>query len=254
MRSCVSLIISRALCATFLLAAVVSTASEVVNTVGKHFAQPIRPRSGSGEPKKHLIAKILRDREVSVFSLFPTWLDRYRSLPKPNRKHHAIRGDFEEVLRNLPSKVGVVYADPPYTRDHYSRFYHVLETMCLADDPGVSTTRIRSETETLSRGLYRKDRHQSPFCIKSQAPGAFKRLFAAVRDLNVPLVLSYSPYSAASSAHPRVMAIEELQKVAGKFFREVKIESAGRLSHMKLNASRLHIDASAEAELIFLCR
>jgi len=146
-----------------------------------------------------------------------------------------------------------VYADPPYTRDHYSRFYHVLETMCLWDEPGVSTTRIHAETETFSRGMYREDRHQSPFCIKSQAPGAFEKLCAAVRDQNAPLVFSYSPYSADSNAHPRVMTVEQITTLAEKYFSKVEQISAGRFSHMKLNSARLHIDASAEAELIFLC-
>lgn len=236
-----------------LLAAIISTASEIVNTVGKHFAQPIRPRGSDGMPKRHLIAKILRDRDLAIGPLFSTWLNRYRSLPKTGCKHQAIRADYVDALTNLDRKLGVVYADPPYTRDHYSRFYHVLETMCLWDDPGVSMTRIRTETETFSRGMYRAERHQSPFCIKSQAPVAFERLFAAVRDLQVPLVLSYSPYASDSNAHPRVMTVEQITRSAQKYFSRVETVSAGRISHMKLNATRLHIDASAEAELIFLC-
>jgi adenine-specific DNA-methyltransferase len=238
----------------FLLAAIISTASEVVNTVGKHFAQPIRPRSADGKPKRHLVAKILRDRELDVISLFSVWLERYRSLPRTERKHTIIRADYADALAQIDRKVGAVYADPPYTRDHYSRFYHVLETMCLRDNPGVSTTRIRAVTETFSRGMYRANRHQSPFCIKSQAPGAFEKLFAAVRDLKAPLVLSYSPYASDSNAHPRVMTVEQIVGLAEKYFGQVETVSAGKISHMKLNASRLHIDASAEAELIFLCR
>ena len=236
-----------------LLAAIISTTSEVVNTVGKHFAQPIRPRSADGIPKRHLIGKILRDRELGVMSVFRSWLDRYRSVPKTNRKHTVIRADYAAALTQLDRKVGAVYADPPYTRDHYSRFYHVLETMCLWDNPGVSTTRIRAVTDTFSRGMYRADRHQSPFCIKSKAPNAFERLFASVRDLKAPLVLSYSPYASDSDAHPRVMHVEQITFLAKKYFREVEIFSAGRISHMKLNATRLHVSASVEAELIFLC-
>ena len=102
--------------------------------------------------------------------------------------------------------------------------------------------------------MYRADRHQSPFCIKSQAPAAFERLFAGVRKLNAPLVLSYSPYASDGNAHPRVMTVGQIEASAKKHFRYVEAISAGRISHMKLNASRLHIDASAEAELIFLCR
>ena len=38
-----------------LLASILSTASDIVNTVGKQFAQPIRPRNKNGEPKKGII-------------------------------------------------------------------------------------------------------------------------------------------------------------------------------------------------------
>ncbi|MGX1104505.1 DNA adenine methylase [Bradyrhizobium elkanii] len=236
----------------FLLAAIISTASEVVNTVGKHFAQPIRPRAADGKPKRHLISKIIRDRELDVLNLFSVWLERYRSLPTSSRNHRAIRADFADALDDI-REAGAVYADPPYTRDHYSRFYHVLETMCLWDNPGISTTRIRSLTDTFSRGMYRADRHQSPFCIRSQAPAAFEKLFSGVKRIRAPLVLSYSPY-AGDDAHPRVMGVDQIVSLAGKYFRDVETVSVGKFSHMKLNHSRLHLDASAEAELLFLCR
>ena len=236
-----------------LLAAIISSASEIVNTVGKHFAQPIRPRGSDGKPKRHLIGKILRDRELDLVSVFSTWLDRYRSLPKTQRNHRVICGDYVDALAKIDGRLGVVYADPPYTRDHYSRFYHVLETMCLWDEPRVSTTRIRSEGEKFSRGMYRVERHQSPFCIKSQAPSAFERLFAAVRDIQAPLVLSYSPYAADTKARPRVMTVEQISSTARRYFNRVEVASAGRFSHMKLNTTRLNTEASLDAELIFLC-
>jgi len=235
------------------LAAIISTASEIVNTVGKHFAQPIRPRGSDGKPKRHLIGKILRDRELDVVPLFSAWLDRYRSLPRTDRQHSVVRADFADALGALDRRVGVVYADPPYTRDHYSRFYHVLETMCLWDDPGVSTTRIRAERERFSRGMYRIDRHQSPFCIKSRAPEAFERLFAAVRDLPAPLVLSYSPYAPDSRARPRVMTVDEVASIAHRYFRRVEVASAGRISHMRLNSTKFNTDPVYDAEVVILC-
>ena len=235
----------------FFLAATISTASDVVNTVGKHFAQPIRPRGADGKPKRHLIAKIIRDREIDVLDIFEGWLKRYGAIRPNRRSHQVIRADYADALASLEN-VSVVYADPPYTRDHYSRFYHVLETMCLWDDPGVSTTRIRASNAILSRGMYRADRHQSPFCIKSQAPEAFAKLFSAVERMNAPLVLSYSPYAKGDS-HPRVMGVHEIEALAKEHFRSVEIVSVGKFSHTKLNSSHLHRDASAEAELIFIC-
>lgn len=236
------------------LASAISTASEIVNTVGKHFAQPIKPRNSEGKPKRNLIGKILRDRQISVMEVFSSWLARYRNLPATARPHCAIRADYADALARISRGVGVVYADPPYTRDHYSRFYHVLETMCRWDDPGVSTTRIRSSRAKFSRGMYRTDRHQSPFCIKSEAAPAFEKLFNGVRSLGAPLVLSYSPYAVDGAAHPRVMTIDKIRDLARSYFRTVETVSVGRFSHMKLNASHLHLSASEEAELILVCR
>lgn len=235
------------------LAAVLSTASDVVNTVGKQFAQPIKPRSAAGDPKHHLIAKIHRDRNSDVLDCFSGWLDRYKNLPRPHIQHQVIRGDFHDVLMQLDNSVSVVYADPPYTRDHYSRYYHVLETLCLRDDPEVSTV-VSNNTRKPSRGVYRSDRHQSPFCIKSEAPIAFNVLFGDVRKLNIPLVLSYSPYAKDRSSRPRLMTVEALVELARKHFSNVAVESAGKISHNKLNTTQLNFEVSYEAEIFIICK
>ena len=108
--------------------------------------------------------------------------------------HKAVRSDYSDYLSSSDFSEGVVYADPPYTRDHYSRFYHVLETLALRDDPKISTNTAHGNTLP-SRGFYRLSRHQSPFCIRSHAPAAFSALFSKVSSKGLPLVLSYSPAS-----------------------------------------------------------
>ena len=118
-----------------------------------------------------------------------------------NRKFNEALGDIseEEVVNShrltslnytdcLTSfDQGTVYADPPYCFVHYSRFYHVLETLVKYDYPALQTRNGR-----LVKGRYREHRHQSPFCIKSLVTGAFERLFQGVRQSNSNLVLSYS--------------------------------------------------------------
>ena len=47
----------------FYLSAAFVVSSDIVNTVGKHFAQPIKLRDGNGHPKRHLAASI-RDRSI----------------------------------------------------------------------------------------------------------------------------------------------------------------------------------------------
>ena len=110
-----------------------------------------------------------------------------------------------------------------------------------------------SDIARMSRGMYRANRHQSPFCIVSQAPRAFSRLFSEVREIQVPLVLSYSPFIANSTARPRVMTIDDLSSLARTFFKRVEITSAGRISHSKLNSTKFNTNSSYNAELILLC-
>lgn len=238
-----------------LLAAVLSTASDVVNTVGQHFAQPIQPRRGDGTPKKHLLRKIRRDRSLNVGTVLESWIHQYASLPARPYRNEVRRGDYRDILTVLPKEVGIVYADPPYTRDHYSRFYHVLETMCLRDNPPISKGSGKTQGRR-GRGMYREVRHQSPFSIPSQVSGAFRALFEGVRRNRLPMVLSYSPYSVGTQARPkpRLLTIDELTSLAKPYFSEVSLASAGRLSHSKLNQSSRNVAASDTAELFLICK
>lgn len=233
------------------LAALLSTASDVVDTVGKHFAQPIRARDSKGNIKSFVCSKALKDKTVDVNAAYSEWLGKYASLPRGKNGSAAIQGDSLDCLRTLPDQIKTVYADPPYTREHYSRFYHVLETISLRDSPSVSTVTIHGETH-VSNGIYRAERYQSPFCIRSQAPMAFDRMFemAAVKGRN--MLLSYSPYDQTKRAHPRVVTIDQLIGIAEKYYRKVDIVSAGSFRHNKLNSVQHRLEASDEAELLIV--
>lgn len=237
------------------VAAVLSAASDAVNTVGKHFAQPIRLRDSHGRPKPHLVRQTLRDRSVGIGASVSTWLERLIALQPPRFAHTALRLDFRDALADPGVRFDAVYADPPYTRDHYSRFYHVLETMALHDEPELSRSMIRSGGHPrISRGVYRTDRHQSPFSIKSQAPRAFESLFCQVRDRGVPLVLSYSPYSAANGNRPRLMTVTDLSALAGQHFNHVEIRALAGTSHSKLNTTDRNAHVDYDAEVLLVCR
>lgn len=231
-------------------AALLSTASTIVNSVGKQFAQPMRPRKKDGTIKLHLIKQMCRDRSISVSQTFADWIKRYLALPRTG-SHRVVKGDYRIVLAQHCADVDVVYADPPYTRDHYSRFYHVLETLCLRDSPSVSATQL-SGSGAKSRGVYRQDRHQSPFCIKSQAPGAFEELFKGVANLSVPLLLSYSPF--VKDGHPRLLTINGIVEIANRYFDDVNITTVGGVKHNKLNQSKLELKSLDEGEVFIACR
>lgn len=232
-------------------AALLSTASDIVNTVGKQFAQPIRPRAKHGGVKRHLLAKIARDRQFNVQTTFMDWLGQYMNYKVPGAGHVAARADYRDALTRFSGQYSVVYADPPYTRDHYSRFYHVLETLALRDNPSIARNPGSAENE-LSRGLYRDDRHQSPFCIRSQVAGAFRDLFTLASSNGANMVVSYSPFEAG--AHPRLMHIDALVGLARESYPSVDLESVDGVSHSKLNHSSLNLDMPPEAEVLLVCR
>ena len=236
-----------------LLAPLLSTSSDIVNTVGKQFAQPLRPRDKNGIPKKSLIKKFIKDRNMDVFKTYEIWIDKYTNRKNIISNHKFLKMDFRVALDNIDDDIKIVYADPPYTRDHYSRFYHCLETISMKDYPVVSKTNIGG-LEKLSRGLYRQDRHQSDFCIKSKAPEAFNELFYKVSKKNKILLLSYSPYEKKNDMHPRVVELDFLINNAKKYFKKVKIINPGKFSHSKLNRTDLHLKTNEISEVLLVCK
>lgn len=231
--------------------ALLGVASDAVSTVGNHFAQPVRPRRADGTLKRSWVTSVTRSRQVSIFEGFRGWLARYAALRPTAYRCVALQAGYQDTLSALGSDVGVIYADPPYTRDHYSRFYHVLETIAMDDDPGVTPSQESSQP---SRGLYRENRHQSPFSIRTQVRPAFHELFSHAKRLDVPVVLSYSPMSEGTRARPetRLMLIQDLIDRAGDYFADVRLIDVASSSHSRFNRSELNaaIDGSAEVLIV----
>lgn len=235
-----------------LTAAALSTASQLVNTVGKQFAQPIRPRDKSGVVKSSLVKIVQRDRSLDALEMYQTWLGKYASLPRAIGRPQALRQDYLDAIAQNASSFSVIYADPPYTRDHYSRFYHVLETMCLRDNPAISKV-MKNGSLVPSRGAYREDRHQSDFCVRSTAPAAFEGLFRTAREHDLPLVLSYSPHEADDGTHPRVVSMSQIIDLANQHYNRVEICGVDGIKHNQLNRNELKLKTRDQAEIILKC-
>lgn len=235
------------------VAAVLGIASDAVSTVGNHFAQPIQPRQSDGTIKRGWVTSVMRSREIRIFDGFRDWLARYATLRPTPYECVGLHAEYQQVLSSLGSDVGVIYADPPYTRDHYSRFYHVLETIAQDDDPGVTSAARRS---TPSRGLYRQDRHQSAFSVRTRVQPAFRELFSEAKRIDVPLVLSYSPRSQGTRMRPetRLMSIEELMDLAENYFRDVRLLDVESSSHSKFNRAAVNAVVKGSAEVLILAR
>lgn len=66
------------------------------------------------------------------------------------------------------------------------------------------------------KGRYREERHQSPFCIKSQVRRAFEDLFEGVKASESSLVLSYS--------NTGMISLDELLSIGEKILSKNEIE------------------------------
>jgi adenine-specific DNA-methyltransferase len=154
--------------------ALLQTASRVASAPG-HFAQFLQPNSAAA------ISRICAYRRRPVWEYFLEDVGRLRPYGtvgwrRTNRVH---RGEAEEIVKARDSRA-IYYADPPYSKEQYSRFYHVLETLELYDYP-----------EAVGAGRYRPDRFYSPFARASTVVAACESLFDAVAQHGGVLLFSY---------------------------------------------------------------
>jgi adenine-specific DNA-methyltransferase len=127
------------------------------------------------------MADILIYRRKEILPFFIRKMEELRTVLNGNRFAYDVYSlDYLDCLELIPENT-IVYADPPYVFVHYSRFYHALETLVKYDYPNVRY-----------KGRYRTDRHQSPFCIRTQVEEAFRQMFQKIKQKYSNLVLSYS--------------------------------------------------------------
>jgi adenine-specific DNA-methyltransferase len=140
---------------------------------------------------------IYRQREI-----LPYFKNKFEQLKKhlsTNRTDHIVTSlDYSSCLDIIEPDT-LVYADPPYAFVHYSRFYHALETLVKYDYP-----------EVLHKGRYRPDRHQSPFCKRTEVNEAFTLLFEKIREKRATLILSYSNTGMISLDQIKSLAAQSL--------------------------------------------
>lgn len=140
---------------------------------------------------------IYRQREILPY--FKTKFDQLKEQLSENCLNHVVTTlDFGDCLDVIEPRT-LVYADPPYAFVHYSRFYHALETLVKYDYP-----------EVQYKGRYRTDRHQSPFCKRTEVNTAFTQMFNKIREKEANLILSYSNTGMISLDQIKVLAIDSL--------------------------------------------
>ncbi len=153
------------------LTALMGAMCKVQCTTG-HFAQYI--------PKEHHRAEKLRS--MDVWNEFLKKSDDYTYLEVNNFENKCFCEDSNLLIESgTLDNVDTIYLDSPYNQEHYSRFYHVLETICKYDDPILEY-----------KGKYRGDRFKSNFCYKNHVENEFVKIIKYCSRNSINLVISYS--------------------------------------------------------------
>lgn len=154
------------------LAALIETASRCAAAPG-HTAQPFQPTVTSAI---HILDAWQRPVDKLLYEAIETISSRCAG-----KMGAAKVMDFSETINSL-DEGDLVFADPPYSDVHYSRFYHVLETLAHG-----------SEIEVTGRGRYPDISHRpsSRFSLRSQSENAARDLIVGCHSRKLNLVLTF---------------------------------------------------------------
>lgn len=191
---------------TALLTALCHAASAAVFSPGKHFAQAHRIRSD--KDLSFHGRRAVQDRSIDIVTAFlRATAEVERTAVQLEGGHCAERRLVGETSTTMLRARGVsaVYADPPYTAQQYSRFYHLLETLVSGVPPVLQT--VHGE---VTRGLYPEGRFLSPFSSRREAPPAFRRLIGTAHSAGAHVLISYSASRGPVTGNARIVSLEQI--------------------------------------------
>lgn len=177
------------------LTLLMSAMCKAQSTTG-HFAQYL--------PKDNNRVQSLR--KISILDNFFIKLQDFENFVISKYKNKVFQLDYKELFKLEEMKdVKCFYLDSPYTTDQYSRFYHILETVCKYDNPKLSY-----------KAKYRDNRISSDFCYKATVANEFENIISFAKANNSSLIISYSNHG--------VIEIEKLIELSKKYYKKVKIK------------------------------
>lgn len=185
------------------LAALIEAASRCAASPG-HTAQPFKPNETAGP---FLINAWKRDLPAMVVARLKEIAPR-----SANVRGQAYCADALEIAdRTGPGDLAFV--DPPYSGVHYSRFYHVLETVARGHVSSVSG---------IGRYPPAEERPFSAFSVKTQAQSAFDQLLALLARRGASVIITF-PAAKASNG----LSGDDVKEIAAEHFRieEEKVSS-----------------------------
>jgi adenine-specific DNA-methyltransferase len=208
------------------LAALIQAASRCAASPG-HTAQSFKPNDTAG---RFLIEAWRRDLPAVVLARLKDIAPRAAKI-----KGKAHCGDALAIADQ--AKAGdLAFVDPPYSGVHYSRFYHVLETVARgAVGPVTGVGRYPPSDE----------RPSSAFSIKSKAAKAFDDLLALLARRGASVIITF-PANQASNG----LSGDDVKRLSAEHFRIEEEKVSSRFS--TLGGDTKHRAARQDADEMIL--
>lgn len=179
----------------YLLTVLMSVMTKAQSSPG-HFAQFM--------PKDH--KRIIPIRKLKIYDLFFDKMEDFNNFRVSEYENFVYNMDYKALFKKkILNSVDCIYLDSPYTTDQYSRFYHVLETVALYDNPELS-----------HKAKYREGRHQSLFSYKKHVFDEFEFIIKNTKEIGSKLVISYS--------NKGVLELDKLIELCSIYYSNVSVK------------------------------
>jgi adenine-specific DNA-methyltransferase len=188
---------------TVALAALIQAASQCVAAPG-HTAQPFQPTRTA---KFFLAEAWSKDIVAKTRSAFEVVAGQFSQ-----QRGQARVADANQAAAQLQDG-DLAFIDPPYSGVHYSRFYHVLETIARGQCGDVSG---------VGRYPARTLRPRSKYSVSSESSEALDNLLKTVASRGVRAVMTFPAHDCSNG-----LSGDSVREIAAKHFRvrERKVES-----------------------------
>lgn len=215
-------------CRSIALAALVVTGSQCAASPG-HTAQPFKPNDTAGpfliEAWSRSVIELAKKsaREIGA---------RYSRVVGAGQKRDAL-----ETAKDL-TEGSLAFIDPPYSGVHYSRFYHVLESIAVGSVGGVS-----------GAGRYpaRFERPSSDYSIGTKSTAAVELLLSEISSRGANAIVTF-PAGKASNG----LSGSDVRDIAAKYFRIKEEKISSRFSTLGGNSTHRAARQTADELILTL--
>lgn len=208
------------------IAALIQTASKAAASPG-HTAQPFKPNLTAGP---YLLGAWRRDLTAWILD----------SADRIDKQHAHIAGAAEvqdaAIAASSLKEGDLAFVDPPYSSVHYSRFYHVLESLARGEVGDVSGS---------GRYPHIDQRPSSDYSTTTKAASALAQLFKNIGNTGAQAIVTF-PASEASNG----LSGDLVKEIAADHFVIAEAKVTSRFS--TLGGNRKHREARQDASELIL--